>query len=193
MVIDEITGTMAVTYAKPDYTGEMRAFLATSSASATPWTYRELEPEPAGTGDQSQPAIALTNYTDALDRTFLGTIGVSWYAPYTADSILGGSPSLVTRVAQTFYLAANHNLGATTNIVQLSVDSSGASVPFSTINPTQPFDIQNNRGVEEFQGITQLPGLPRGGGWFANWAQPTGGQTLPGALNEFDTYWTRWP
>jgi len=152
----------------------------------------EIGAAPTGTGDESQPAIALANDTDALARTFLGTIGVSWYAPYTAGTVLGGSPSLVMRVAQMLYHTANHNLGATTNIIQVSGDSSGASVPLSTINPTHPFDIQSHRGVAEFQRSMQLPGLPPGGGWFANWAQPTGSQILPGALNFFDTYWTRW-
>ena len=109
MVIDDISGTQAVVYPRTDpSSGNQTIYLASSDLTGQTWTSSQVEG--GAIADQSHPAIALTNYTDVIDRTFSGTIAVSWYEPQTTCSFI----PLVSRAARNLYPASGHVWGDTT-------------------------------------------------------------------------------
>ena len=180
MVIDDISGTQAVVYTRTDpLSGNQAAFLASSDLSGQTWIASPIEQ--GADGDQSHPAIALTNYTDSLDRTFSGTIAVSWYEPQGGCFL-----PLVSRAARNLYPASGHVWGDTTQVVELtSLTNSFQTVPLSG------FDF-GDRGVYEYQGVTHLPGYLTGG-WMGVWTAPSGSAATAATQSDFDLYWGRWP
>ena len=180
MVIDDISSTQAVVYSRPDpLSGFESIYLASSDLGGQTWTTRGVEL--GADGDQSHPSIALTNYTDSLDRTFSGTIAVSWYEPQGGCFL-----PLVSRAARNLYPAAGNVWGNTTTVVELTPTSSA----FQTISQTG-FD-SGDRGVYEYQGVTHLPGYLTGG-WLGVWTAPSGSNATAATQADFDLYWGRWP
>lgn len=181
MVYDPPTDTVAVVYARPDVQGRQRITLAGGSGDGTTWTFRDVNPVDSA-GDESQPAIALTHYTDVLDRVFSGTIMVTWYAD--------AGDGQVFRAARGFLPFTSHNWGATSVVLTTSTP------PFAPLSGT--FDLFSNRGVLEYQGVTHLPGYASarvsnaGGGWLGVWGQPFHNVDTPSDADQ-TAFWTRWP
>jgi hypothetical protein len=182
MVYDPPTDTIGLVYARPDTQGRERITLAGGSGDGTTWTYREANPLDDAAGDESQPAIALTHFTDVLDRVFSGTIMVTWYA----DAGNGH----VFRAARGFLPSASHNWGPTSVVLTTSTP------PFVPLYGS--FDRAANRGVLEYQGVTHLPGYAApgvqvaGGGWLGVWGQPSRNIDAPTDSDQ-TAFWTRWP
>ena len=163
MIVDPQTQKIAVVYAKPGFETEPQAsgrriVLATSNLDGQSWTKQLAYAGRAIDDDQSQPAIALTTFSDAIDRVLSGTIFITWYQPAA-----GGR---VKRYGRGFYRSGS-GWRAVTGGLWASHDS------FYPIGPGAPLS-QTNRGVYEYQGVAHAPGLlDGGGGWVGAWTQPS--------------------
>lgn len=185
IVVDTQTQKIVVVYARPEFFEPVltarRIFLATAPLNGQGWTRQVVYPGggPYGTGDgrdQSQPAIALTSFTDVIDRVFSGTIFVTWY-----HSTIGGR---VERRARGFF-----SLGAgwqsNTTAFPISAED------FFPIDPFAPWP--ENRGVYEYQGVAHHPGLLNAtGGWIGVWTQPFPAPLDPPSDDDFRIAFATW-
>ena len=165
LVVDPQSNKIAVVYAKPGFETDSggagrRVVVATADLEGHDW-YRQLvySGEPSD-GDQTQPSIALTTFSDAISRVFSGTIFVTWYQPAKAGR--------VDRQARGFYSSGN---GWRANTAAFRISTG----PFFPIDPDIPYPKDpTHRGVFEYQGVTHHPAMARGdGGWVGAWTQPS--------------------
>jgi hypothetical protein len=187
LAIDDATGTIAVTYSSSDgATSPHRIELAYASINdLSAWKKLRVH-DPGVTGDQSQPAIAVTKFQDLanndFDRAISGVFSVSWYEP-SGDANLGALSHIVRRVAREFTINGDGFLVGTTTVpIQLSLDFTPNNDKFL------PFGA---RGVYEYQGATHVPGGAR---WFAVWSDSTTtGNFFVPADSDYQLHYTMWP
>lgn len=183
IVVDPQSQKIAVVYSKgplisfdPPLVVPRRISLATAPLSGQGWNLQNVFDGQLSDADQTQPAIALSTFTDSIDRVFSGTIFVTWY-----QATAGGR---VERRTRGFF---SSGAGWQSNTAAFEI--SGSS--FFPINPLAPYP--ESRGVYEYQGVAHHPGLlGQTGGWIGAWTQPSPGTLVEPQDGDFRIAFATW-